>query len=144
MTEIWARSESSDLQAPAPPPERKSQLATCKSVSLRALLRSIFPAFYYFPHCKFTLTAHTMPGDETRRKLADDSDSEEDSDSEQIVKVDVDPSKLTPLSPEVISKQVRLRSTSILCILWSLPFPSSSRQRSILVRGKLGKIWTVK
>lgn len=54
------------------------------------------------------LTTDKMPGDETRRKVADDSDSEEESDSEQIVKVDVDPSKLTPLSPEVISKQVRV------------------------------------
>ena len=50
-----------------------------------------------------------MPGDETRRKVNDESDSEEESDSEQIVKVDVDPSKLTPLSPEVISKQVRVQ-----------------------------------
>ena len=57
-----------------------------------------------------------MPGDETRRKVNDESDSEEESDSEQIVKVDVDPSKLTPLSPEVISKQVR-RTRLILAFL---------------------------
>ena len=57
-----------------------------------------------------------MPGAETRRKLNDESDSEEESDSEQIVKVDVDPSKLTPLSPEVISKQVR-RTRLILAFL---------------------------
>ena len=57
-----------------------------------------------------------MPGDETRRKVNDESDSEEESDSEQIVKVDVDPSKLTPLSPEVISKQVR-RTRLILASL---------------------------
>ena len=39
-----------------------------------------------------------------------DSDNEgEDAEElvEQLEKVDVDPSKLTPLSPEVISKQVR-------------------------------------
>ncbi len=47
-----------------------------------------------------------MPGDETRSKAHDESDSEEESDVEPIVKVDIDPSKLTPLSPEVISKQV--------------------------------------
>ena len=62
------------------------------------------------------LTTDNMPGDETRRKIADDSDSEEESDSEQIVKVDVDPSRLTHLSPEVISKQVR-RTRLILAFL---------------------------
>ena len=51
-----------------------------------------------------------MAGDETRRKTRDDSDSEDESEDEQIVKVDIDPSKLTPLSPEVISKQVSLPS----------------------------------
>ena len=39
-----------------------------------------------------------MPGDETRRKVNDESDSEEESDSEQIVKVDVDPSNRASLS----------------------------------------------
>ena len=57
-----------------------------------------------------------MPGDETRRKTHEESDSEDESDTEQIVKVDIDPSKLTPLSPEVISKQVRLG------VLVSVPF----------------------
>ena len=51
-----------------------------------------------------------MAGDETRRKTRDDSDSEDESEDEQIVKVDIDPSKLTPLSPEVISKQVSIPS----------------------------------
>ena len=63
-----------------------------------------------------------MPGDETRRKVNDESDSEEESDSEQIVKVDVDPSKLTPLSPEVISKQVR-PTMLILASLIAHPCP---------------------
>ncbi|KAI0349305.1 hypothetical protein OH77DRAFT_1594308 [Trametes cingulata] len=40
-----------------------------------------------------------MPGDETLRK------THEESDAEPIVNVDIDSSKLTPLSPEVISKQ---------------------------------------
>ena len=50
-----------------------------------------------------------MPGDETRQKTHDESDSEsEDEDVlDNIPKVDIDASKLTPLSPEVISKQVR-------------------------------------
>ena len=49
-----------------------------------------------------------MPGDEKFKKF--DSDSESESDEEEIdviPKVEVDTSKLTPLSPEVISKQVR-------------------------------------
>lgn len=52
---------------------------------------------------------HKMPGDETRQKAHDESDSEsEDEDAlDNIPKVEIDPSKLTPLSPEVISKQVR-------------------------------------
>lgn len=50
-----------------------------------------------------------MPGDETRQKTHDGSDSEsEDEEFVDVVpKIDIDPSKLTPLSPEVISKQVR-------------------------------------
>ena len=50
-----------------------------------------------------------MPGDETLQKLEDASDSEEEEDehkADAIPKVDVDVTKLTPLSPEVISKQV--------------------------------------
>lgn len=51
-----------------------------------------------------------MPGDETLQKPEDASDSEEEEDepiADAIPKVDVDVTKLTPLSPEVISKQVR-------------------------------------
>ena len=49
-----------------------------------------------------------MPGDETRQKNHDGSDSEsEDEDTvEAVPKFDIDPSTLTPLSPQVISKQV--------------------------------------
>jgi translation initiation factor 2 subunit 3 len=49
-----------------------------------------------------------MSGDETLQKRHDESDSEEEEDDveEQIPAVDVDISKLHPLSPEVISKQV--------------------------------------
>ena len=45
---------------------------------------------------------------ETRQKPHDNSDSEEESDDEEIQTITVDPTKLTPLSPEVISKQVRV------------------------------------
>ncbi len=49
-----------------------------------------------------------MPGDETLQKHQEDSDSdaEDDDVADAIPKIEVDPSKLTPLSPEVISKQV--------------------------------------
>jgi translation initiation factor 2 subunit 3 len=47
-----------------------------------------------------------MSGDETRLKPHEDSDSEEEPlDPGPSVDVNIDPSKLTPLSPEVISKQ---------------------------------------
>jgi translation initiation factor 2 subunit 3 len=52
-----------------------------------------------------------MPGDETLQKRNEDSDSEEEGEDEdveeQIPTVEIDISKLHPLSPEVISKQVR-------------------------------------
>lgn len=55
-----------------------------------------------------------MPGDETLKKHEEESDSEEEEEDEivdDIPVVEVDPTTLTPLSPEVISKQVR-RSAS--------------------------------
>jgi translation initiation factor 2 subunit 3 len=52
-----------------------------------------------------------MSGNETLQKVESESESESESEVEEeidhIPKVEVDPSKLTPLSPEVISKQVR-------------------------------------
>lgn len=52
-----------------------------------------------------------MAGDETLQKRLDDSDSdaEDDDVADDIPKVEIDPSKLTPLSPEVISKQASLQ-----------------------------------
>jgi translation initiation factor 2 subunit 3 len=54
-----------------------------------------------------------MATDETRQKRDEESESEEEEDDgvEAIPKVDIDPSKLTPLSPEVISKQVSADQT---------------------------------
>ena len=53
-----------------------------------------------------------MPGDETLKPTHDESESEEEeTEADVIPKVDIDPSALTPLSPEVISKQVRIRVT---------------------------------
>lgn len=47
-----------------------------------------------------------MPGDETRQLHSDESESEVE-EEEEIPHVEVDVTKLTALSPEVISKQVR-------------------------------------
>jgi len=47
-----------------------------------------------------------MSGDETLQDLHDESDSELEDEEEPILSINIDPSKLTPLSPEVISKQV--------------------------------------
>ena len=52
-----------------------------------------------------------MPGDETlTKRAADDEDSEDEDEDvvESIPTIDIDVTKLTPLSPEVISKQVRV------------------------------------
>jgi hypothetical protein len=48
-----------------------------------------------------------MPGDETQEHHPIEFDSEPEEEEEQIPLVDVDVTKLTALSPEVISKQVR-------------------------------------
>jgi hypothetical protein len=47
-----------------------------------------------------------MPVDETRQQPSDESDSEVE-EEEEVPAVEVDVTKLTALSPEVISKQVR-------------------------------------
>ena len=62
-----------------------------------------------------------MPSDEKSRKHHEESDSEEDEEVEIVPKVDIDVSKLTPLSPEVISKQV-----SADCLRISLSFSGIS------------------
>ena len=58
------------------------------------------------PRTQITNHFSNMPTDEKSRKHHDESDSEEEEEVETFPKVDIDVSKLTPLSPEVISKQV--------------------------------------
>ena len=59
-----------------------------------------------------------MPGDETLQKREEDSESEEEEDEvEDVPMVDVDVTKLTPLSPEVISKQVCNKVRHLVCII---------------------------
>ncbi|KAJ7353257.1 hypothetical protein DFH08DRAFT_987452 [Mycena albidolilacea] len=55
-----------------------------------------------------------MAGDETLQKDHEDSGSE-DEEEDVVPKVEIDPSTLTPLSPEVISK--KLLSTWVLSSL---------------------------
>lgn len=47
-----------------------------------------------------------MPGDEKLRKDHDESDSDEEEELEIVPQIDIDVTKLSALSPEVISKQV--------------------------------------
>ena len=70
-----------------------------------------------------------MPGDETKQKNHDESDSESEDEEVQEVfpSIDIDPSKLTPLSPEVISKQVRLQVFRLVSISYDLTGHNQSR-----------------
>ena len=59
----------------------------------------------------------TMPGDEKMRKDHDESESDEEEELEVVPQVDIDVTKLSALSPEVISKQVstdRVRISSFI------------------------------
>jgi len=51
-----------------------------------------------------------MSGDETLQKRHEESESESEDEQDAIPQIDIDASKLTPLSPEVISKQVGVSS----------------------------------
>jgi translation initiation factor 2 subunit 3 len=56
-----------------------------------------------------------MSDEETLQKHHEESDSEEEEEQlDDIPKIDIDITKLTPLSPEVISKQVR-KQLSFIC-----------------------------
>jgi|SRR6266702_5058896 len=55
-----------------------------------------------------------MLGYENLRKVHEQSDSDSDDEPEIVQKVDIDVSNLTPLSPEVISKQSECRSISLM------------------------------
>ena len=57
-----------------------------------------------------------MPGDETLQKPHEEESDSEEEEEETFPKFDVDATKLTPLTPEVISKQVR-RTRLILAFL---------------------------
>ena len=50
-----------------------------------------------------------MPGDETLQKPHEEESDSEEEEEETFPKFDVDATKLTPLTPEVISKQVRVQ-----------------------------------
>jgi translation initiation factor 2 subunit 3 len=63
-----------------------------------------------------------MPGDDKSKKYREESDSEEEEEEEIFPKLDIDVSKLTPLSPEVISKQV----SAALALAFSLSFSGNA------------------
>jgi hypothetical protein len=65
----------------------------------------------------YSLDFHNMPGDEKLSKDHEESSSDEEEEVETVPNVDLDLSKLTPLSPEVISKQVSADRSR-----FSLPF----------------------
>jgi hypothetical protein len=73
--------------------------------------------YQFFLFCCSSLDYLNMPGDEKLRKDHEESDSDEEEEVETIPKIDIDVSKLTPLSPEVISKQVSADRSR-----FSLPF----------------------
>lgn len=62
---------------------------------------------FIFPSTCVPLARHDMPGDETAQKRDAESDSENEEGDDDVPKLNIDVTKLTPLSPEVISKQVR-------------------------------------
>jgi hypothetical protein len=58
-----------------------------------------------------------MPGDEKLRKDHEESDSEEEEELEVVPQIDIDVTKLSALSPEVISKQVRANRIRICSLI---------------------------
>jgi len=77
-----------------------------------------------------------MSEEEILQKHHDESDSEDSEDEvEDIPQVDIDPSTLTPLSPEVISKQVHHHGRNTALSLLSLF--CACRQLSTLVPATL-------
>ena len=54
-----------------------------------------------------------MPGDENLSKDHKESDSDEEEELEVVPQVDIDVTKLSALSPEVISKQVSTNGVRI-------------------------------
>lgn len=84
-------------------------------VEIWTIESDIYPLFVLYSSLDFV----NMPTDEELRKDHEESDSDEEEEVETVPKVDIDidVSKLTPLSPEVISKQVSANRSR-----FSLPF----------------------
>ena len=58
-----------------------------------------------------------MPGDEKLKKDHEESDSDEEEEPEVVPQIDIDVTKLSALSPEVISKQVRTNDVRICSVI---------------------------
>ena len=61
-----------------------------------------------------------MPGDEKLKKDHEESDSDEEEEPEVVPQIDIDVTKLSALSPEVISKQVRNNRVRICSLIHHL------------------------
>ena len=61
-----------------------------------------------------------MPGDEKLKKDREESDSDEEEEPEVVPQIDIDVTKLSALSPEVISKQVSTNSIRICSLIHNL------------------------
>ena len=58
-----------------------------------------------------------MPGDEKLKKDHEESDSDEEEEVEVVPQIDIDVTKLSALSPEVISKPVSTNSIRICSVI---------------------------
>ena len=58
-----------------------------------------------------------MPGDEKLKKAHEESDSDEEEEPEVVPPIDIDVTKLSALSPEVISKPVSTNSIRICSVI---------------------------
>ena len=61
-----------------------------------------------------------MPGDEKLKKDHEESDSDEEEEPEVVPQIDIDVTKLSALSPEVISKQVSTNSIRVCSLIHNL------------------------
>lgn len=99
---------SSDQEISSPSQRQTDQPETRRT---RALSERLFSS------CSHCFLTNIMAGDETHQKHADESDSEVEEEIDAVPSVDIDVTKLTPLSPEVISKQVSaIRPSDRVCI----------------------------
>ena len=77
-----------------------------------------------------------MPGDEKLKKDHEESDSDEEEEPEVVPQIDIDVTKLSALSPEVISKQVRNNRVRICSLIYN---PQATINLGALARNDIRK-----